>query len=82
MQLEISATSILALFDTTPEQRESFAKEIEEALANNTLNLLDHDVQLDGLEKLLGRLQTGIPYAANAAYPKNKEFEFDGDPGF
>lgn len=60
MEMELTATSIVALFDTNKEQRQSFASHAITALKEGTVNPLDFHLQIKKMEDVIKQI-TGNP---------------------
>jgi hypothetical protein len=79
-QEEMSATSILSLFDTTKEQRKGFIQQVIESVLNGYKNPLDIQVQIKCLEEIIKGVSGNEDYrdalATEAAKHGKGSFEF------
>jgi len=85
---KMTTISILAIFQTTKEQRESFVKDLIERIENGEANPLNVHIQLKAIEDIQNRLTDSKKYpdTANvyrnalleAAEPYGKKFEYMG----
>lgn len=85
---QMTSVSILAIFQTTKEQRESFVKDLIERIENGKVNPLNVHIQLKSIEDIQARLtdakkhpETSAKYRSallEAAAPYGKKFEYMG----
>lgn len=79
-QLEISATGILSLFDTTKEQRSSFVNDLIEKVKDGTVNPLKVHCQIKAMEEIIKSVNDDPEYKSvvldEAEKFGKKSFEF------
>ena len=59
---EITASSILSLFETTKEQRRSFTQQIVDGVVNGNLNPLNVHLQIKAMEELCKNIWDSVEY--------------------
>lgn len=80
MEIQLSAGSILSLFATTKEQRQSFADAAIQDIESGAKNPLDMHIQLKCMADIIDRIQSSQMYkdsvvALASYYPKSFDYQ-------
>ena len=75
----ISATSIVALFQTSKEERKTFVNQVVESVINGNKKALDIHLQLKAMEDIIEQIKADLSYKEtllNEAELNGKSFEY------